>query len=187
MEWEQRRGSEKCNSCESTGGSPMMQNKNGEEGEKEKSEWVGGMCLTAGACVGVMGDPAGPRGNLQVCASPSPGARTCRCSSQLLFFPPTNTHSLTSARRRRRRHTHPHPGIELRRTSQPCRQLFIQSSKFTFSNIKLEFLPRGSLPPRTNSPSIWVRTHNLCSDWKRAPHAATATTWSSVSLKPRSL
>lgn len=130
-----------------------MQNKNGGEGEKEKSEWVGGMCLTAGVRVGVMGDPAGPRGNLQVCASPSPGARTCRCSSQLLFFFPANTHSPTSARRRRR-HTHPRSGTELRRTSQPCRQPFIQSSKFTFSNIKLEFLPRGSLPPRTNSPSI---------------------------------
>lgn len=132
-----------------------MQNKNGGEGEKEKSEWVGGMCLTAGACVGAMGEPAGPRSNLQVCASPSPGARTCRCSSQLLFFFPTNTHSLTSARRRRT-HTHPHTGIELRRTSQPCRQLFIQSSKFTFSNIKLEFLPRGSLPSRWSWDSIYL-------------------------------
>lgn len=40
------------------------------ESKKRKKERVSKMCLTAGACVGVMGDPAGPRRNLQVCALP---------------------------------------------------------------------------------------------------------------------
>lgn len=46
------------------------------------------MCLTAGARVGVMGDPAGPRGNRQgfFFRAGSPGTRRCALMSQLLFF-----------------------------------------------------------------------------------------------------
>lgn len=84
-------GSEKCNSCESTGGSPAVKNKikRRERRREEKSEWEGRMCLTAGTCVGVVGDPAGPPGNLQVCARRGPlqvdaavAARRCCCFSQ---------------------------------------------------------------------------------------------------------
>lgn len=48
-----------------------MQNESittGQKSAERKKERASKMCLTAGVCVGVMGDPAGPRGNLQVCA-----------------------------------------------------------------------------------------------------------------------
>lgn len=43
-------GSEKCNSCESTGGSPALKNqiKQRERSREKKNEWEGRMCLTAG-------------------------------------------------------------------------------------------------------------------------------------------
>lgn len=67
-----------------------MQNESittGQKARERKGERVSKMCLTAGVCVGVMGDPAGPRGNLQVCAFSSPGPRRCAAAemSQLLY------------------------------------------------------------------------------------------------------
>lgn len=81
------------------GGRPAVKNKikRRERRREEKSEWEGRMCLTAGTCVGVAGDPAGPPGNLRVCArrgalqvDAAVAARHCCCFSQRK----KNTHTL---------------------------------------------------------------------------------------------
>lgn len=54
---------------ESDDAKKKKKNESGTTGQRARLEIkkrVSKMCLTAGVCVGVMGDPAGPRGNLQV-------------------------------------------------------------------------------------------------------------------------
>ena len=95
-----------------------MQNESTTTGRKarekgEGKERVSKMCLTAGVCVGVMGDPAGPRGNLQVCAFRSPGPRRCAAAemSQLLFY--THTHIQMSAHKMYRHREDKQVGMKL--------------------------------------------------------------------------
>lgn len=67
------------------------------ESKERRKERVSKMCLTAGACVGVMGDPAGPRGNLQVCAlalQDLAGALQWRCHN--CCFTRTHTYEHTN-------------------------------------------------------------------------------------------
>lgn len=50
-------------------GSRKMQNESKTTGQRRrKKERENKVCLTASVCVGVMGGPMRPRGNLQVCA-----------------------------------------------------------------------------------------------------------------------
>lgn len=77
------------------------QNNNGTESERRRKERVSKMCFTTGVCVGVKGGPAGPRGNLQVCAlalQDLAGALQRRCHNCCCFFF-THTHTHTSPQR----------------------------------------------------------------------------------------
>lgn len=77
-----------------------MQNESittGQKAREERRERASKMCLTAGVCVGVMGHPVGPRGNLRVCAlalQDLAGVLLWRCHNCVFFVLFSSAHTL---------------------------------------------------------------------------------------------